>query len=124
MLLTGTVSSPTNAATKAYVDGLVGSASTLPFTPTGNIAATNVQAAIAEVDSEKVAKLGDTMTGGLELHPPAATWASLNLNKSAATDANVFTGKLNGLSRWWLRLGSNTAETGGNVGGEFSGRSL
>lgn len=36
----------------AYVQGV---ASSIGFTPTGNIAATNVQAAIAEVDSEKIA---------------------------------------------------------------------
>jgi hypothetical protein len=42
-------------------------AGTMPFTPTGNIAATNVQDAIAEVDFEKVAKAGDVMTGHLSL---------------------------------------------------------
>ena len=42
-------------------------ASNVGFTATGNIAATNVQAAVAEVDSEKVAKAGDTMTGNLNL---------------------------------------------------------
>lgn len=40
-------------------------ASNVAFSATGNIAATNVQTAIAEVDSEKVAKAGDTMTGTL-----------------------------------------------------------
>lgn len=42
-------------------------ASNVGFTPTGNIAATNVQSAIAELDSEKVAKAGDTMTGNLTM---------------------------------------------------------
>ena len=42
-----------------------GAASGVTFAPTGNVASTNVQAAIAEVDSEKVAKAGDTMTGPL-----------------------------------------------------------
>ena len=42
-------------------------ASNVGFTPTGNIASTNVQGAIAEVDNEKVAKSGDTMTGDLLL---------------------------------------------------------
>jgi hypothetical protein len=37
------------------------------FTPVGQVAATNVQAAIAEVDSEKVAKAGDIMTGSLTI---------------------------------------------------------
>jgi hypothetical protein len=42
-------------------------ASNVGFTPVGSIASTNVQAAIAEVDTEKVAKAGDTMTGDLLL---------------------------------------------------------
>jgi hypothetical protein len=36
-------------------------------TPAGNIAATTVQAAINELDSEKVAKSGDSMTGALAM---------------------------------------------------------
>lgn len=42
-------------------------ASNVGFTPVGTIAANNVQTAIAEVDTEKVAKAGDTMTGNLNL---------------------------------------------------------
>ena len=42
-------------------------ASNVGFTPTGNIASTNVQGAVAELDNEKVAKAGDTMTGNLVL---------------------------------------------------------
>jgi hypothetical protein len=42
-------------------------ASNVGFTPTGNIASTNVQGAIAELDNEKVAKAGDTMTGNLAM---------------------------------------------------------
>jgi hypothetical protein len=42
-------------------------ASNVGFTPTGNIASTNVQGAIAEVDNEKIAKAGDTMTGNLAM---------------------------------------------------------
>jgi hypothetical protein len=38
------------------------------FAPAGNIAATDVQAAIQEVDAEKVAKAGDTMTGTLQVN--------------------------------------------------------
>lgn len=40
-------------------------ASNVGFTPTGTIGSTNVQAAIAEVDTEKLAKAGGTMTGEL-----------------------------------------------------------
>ncbi len=42
--------------------GLTGS---VVFTPTGGIAATTVAGALAELDTEKVAKAGDTMTGNL-----------------------------------------------------------
>jgi hypothetical protein len=42
-------------------------ASNVGFTPTGNIASTNVQGAITELDNEKVAKAGDTMTGNLAM---------------------------------------------------------
>jgi Chaperone of endosialidase len=42
-------------------------ASNVIVTPTGQIAATDAQAAFAELDSEKVAKAGDTMTGPLTL---------------------------------------------------------
>jgi hypothetical protein len=45
-------------------------ASGVSFTPIGNVAATNVQAAIAEVDTEKVTKAGDTMGGLLTLSGP------------------------------------------------------
>lgn len=37
----------------------------IAFTPSGDIIATNVQTAIQELDDEKVAKAGDTMTGDL-----------------------------------------------------------
>jgi len=40
-------------------------ASNVGFTPTGSVGSTNVQGAIAEVDSEKLAKAGGTMTGEL-----------------------------------------------------------
>lgn len=42
-------------------------AATLPNTPSGSISATNVQAAIDELEAEKVAKAGDVMTGPLTL---------------------------------------------------------
>jgi hypothetical protein len=42
-----------------------GSAASVTFTPVGAIVATDVQAAIAEVESEKLAKEGGTMTGML-----------------------------------------------------------
>jgi len=42
-------------------------ASNVGFTPYGDIASTNVQGAIAELDDEKVSLAGDTMTGDLTL---------------------------------------------------------
>lgn len=52
------------------VSSAIGSqiATNVSFTPAGNIIATNVQLAIQEVDTEKVAKAGDTMTGSLTLN--------------------------------------------------------
>jgi hypothetical protein len=41
------------------------SATNTPFTPAGNIAATDVQAALAELDTEKAALAGATFTGGI-----------------------------------------------------------
>lgn len=40
-------------------------AGAVSFTPAGNVSATTVQVAIQELDSEKVSKAGDTMTGQL-----------------------------------------------------------
>ncbi len=42
-------------------------ASAISNTPAGTIVATNVQTALDELDAEKVAKSGDTMTGGLQI---------------------------------------------------------
>lgn len=52
------------------VSSAIGSqiATNVSFSPAGNIIATNVQLAIQELDTEKVAKAGDTMTGSLTLN--------------------------------------------------------
>lgn len=42
-------------------------ASNIAFTPAGDIAATNVQTALQELDDEKLAKAGGTVTGNLEI---------------------------------------------------------
>lgn len=58
---TTTTQEPSPSATDWMLlvqDGTGGAATSISFTPTGNISATNVQAAIAEVDSEKLAKAG------------------------------------------------------------------
>jgi len=98
--MTGHLSLPTapaaaNAVRKDYVDGAINAAATaggVTFTPVGGITASNVQAAIAEVDTEKVAKAGDTMTGHLSL--PTAPAAANAVRKDyvdayAAPNANV-----------------------------------
>lgn len=56
-------------------------ATNVSFAPAGNIIATNVQLAIQELDTEKVAKAGDTMTGNLTLDN-----ASLVFEGSTADD--------------------------------------
>lgn len=86
---TGTPTAPTavvgtnttQVATTAFVQGKT--AAQTPFTATGNIVATNVQSAIAEVDTEKVAKAGDTMTGPLRT-------PSSQVGTSATTTENHF----------------------------------
>jgi hypothetical protein len=74
-------------------------AANIPFTPTGDIAATNVQAAIAEVDTEmhaavagvdltsRVAKVGDTMTGHLVLPTGPAASNAVRKDYVDAADA-------------------------------------
>ena len=56
------------------------SASQVSFTPEGTIAATNVQAAIEEVNNEKLALAGGTMTGNLEI----GTTGSISFEGSTA----------------------------------------
>lgn len=58
-----------------------------PFTPAGNIEATNVQDAIEELDAEKVAKAGDTMSGFLTLN--AAPTSDLHAATKLYVDASV-----------------------------------
>lgn len=52
-----------NAIKTFVLSGLAGTS--VGYTPAGNIAASNVSGAIDELDTEKVAKVGDTMTGAL-----------------------------------------------------------
>ena len=59
-----------------------GAASGITVTPAGNIAATDVQAALVELDNEKVAKAGDTMTGPLVLPAAAPTLGPQAANKT------------------------------------------
>jgi hypothetical protein len=58
------------------------SASQVAFTPEGTIAANNVQAAIEEVNNEKLGLAGGTMTGNLEI----GTAGSLSFEGSTANN--------------------------------------
>ena len=62
------------------------SAAQVSFTPEGTIAATNVQAAIEEVNNEKLALAGGTMTGNLEI----GTAGSLSFEGSTANAFETF----------------------------------
>jgi hypothetical protein len=54
------------------------SATNTPFTPTGAIAATNVQTALAELDAEKAALAGATFTGNVTVLNPSADGHPVN----------------------------------------------
>jgi hypothetical protein len=66
------------------------SATNTPNTPAGNIAATTVQAAINELDSEKLAVAGGTMTGALTLSS-TAPYIAFNETDQAAGSRNWLT---------------------------------
>jgi hypothetical protein len=76
-----------------------------------------VQAALQELDTEKVAKAGDTMTGNLFINKANP---SLVLQKLAAGQANQLAGYNAANARWSLALGDNSAEGGGNAGSNFA----
>jgi len=68
-------------------------ASSIVNTPSGNISSTTVQAAINELDTEKVAKAGDTMTGDLRTTDSVKTRSStLTRNASGFVTSKVMTG--------------------------------
>jgi hypothetical protein len=78
-----------NAANWTQLGVVTGIAATaVTFTPVGDVIATDVQGAIAEVDAEKVARAGDTMAGHLSLPTgPAAANAVRKDYVDAATAA-------------------------------------
>jgi hypothetical protein len=111
LILNADPSSGLGAATKQYADARGA------FTPSGNIAATTVQGAIAELDTEKVAKLGDTMTGDLTINKAIPT---INLKKTAAGQNNTIAGYNNATARWVILLGDSAAEGGADAGSDFA----
>lgn len=69
LILSGDPAAPEEAATKRYVDSLGRpTAAQVSSDPTGDVASTNVQAALGELATEKIAKAGDAMTGPLLLN--------------------------------------------------------
>lgn len=72
------------------IGGFASTASGIANVPAGNISATNVQAAINELDTEKVAKAGDTMTGTLNITPAAASLTrGINITQTGPTAGAV-----------------------------------
>lgn len=100
------------------------SATNTPFTPAGNIAATDVQAALAELDNEKVAKAGDTMTGNLLISSTSA------INMTSESDSNTSitntraSSSISGVPRFHMQkcrgtLAAKTAVTTGDFLGDM-----
>lgn len=87
--------------------------STLTNVPAGNIAATTVQGAINELDTEKVAKAGDTMTGSLAIQGSGTNgslWVSSAVNDNDAAHGIYF-----GLSKdsYIYRVGAASLKASG-----------
>ena len=68
--------------------GAGGTASSITVTPAGGISSINVQAALQELDTEKVSKSGDVMTGSLTL--PVGSAATPSANFTGATNYGIF----------------------------------
>jgi len=96
-----------------------GNAAGISFPPSGNIIATNVEMAIKELDTEKVAKTGDTMTGDLTITRPTSAFINLDKQVNSGQRAAIV-GSMSGLNRWRISLGTGTAESGSNVGSDLT----
>jgi hypothetical protein len=86
-----------------------------------------VDGKVAGVDlSSKVSKLGDTMTGTLNItaggylnvNAAANGWATVTLT-TGTNGRSYIASQKNGKTRWEVDLGNSAPETGGNVGSEF-----
>jgi len=102
------------AATKQYVDAATPAtpnAGQIASAATGDIAATNVQAAIAELESEKLAKAGGTMTGLLTL----AAAPTVDLHAATKAYADTKLPKSGGDMTGAIHLGSTVGQYGGWV---------
>ncbi|NQW26765.1 MAG: hypothetical protein HQ474_02545, partial [Flammeovirgaceae bacterium] len=90
----GAATDNTQIATTAFVQTVAATADNqtateVASTATGTIAATNVQAALAEIDNEKLALAGGTMTGALAM-------SSQDISGVGTVTANAFSGTWEG----------------------------
>ena len=76
------------------------------------------QEAALDLANSKVDKDGDTMTGALTISPAAGS-AQLILDANVTTNSSLI-GQKNGLSRWAVIAGDNSAEGTGNTGSNFT----
>lgn len=105
-----------HAATKGYVDTAIASvvsggvtANNIIFTPSGNISATTINGAVTELDAEKVAKAGDTMTGALVLSGDPT--ANLQAATKQYVDSKVTTTVISSNNITYTPAGNLTANT-------------
>jgi hypothetical protein len=90
-----------------------GTAASTTFAPAGNVAATDVQAAIVELDAEKVAKAGDTMTGPLNVNAPLQVNGAdvyFTINKPDTSTENIINGSTGGYAVWSFAMGSGAGD--------------
>lgn len=104
-----------NKLTIAATSSVDTAASSVSVSASGGISSTNAQAALAELDSEKVAKAGDIMTGDLVI---SKTVPQIYLNAAADNGASIW-GRKGTSARWQLVLGDGGSESGGNAGSTF-----
>jgi hypothetical protein len=97
----------------------VDSAAATTFAAGGNIAATNVQAAITELDSEKVSKAGDTMTGGLVLNAGVTAYVSGAVGQAGSSVVQLQSAAGNDTIMSFHRAGSFACNFGLGAGNNF-----
>lgn len=110
-------------ALSAHVDETTGAhvATAVAYTPHGDIEADNVQEAINELEDEKVAKAGDTMTGTLNVEVTGANDAVVAVANGATNFAGRFKNNNESIDVEFKAGGSDTANrifSGTNAGTE------
>lgn len=94
-----------------------GTASVVTFVPTGNLAATDVQAALVELDSEKQAVSGKDASGGYA----GLTLFKLNLRNAANTITSWFTSAATVARTWTMPDKDGTVAMTSDITGTNSG---